>query len=91
MKLAGFNALCEREWGDARGDVTGLRLTDESYAELTVDTLISGTPEVILLPRGELFNPVTRTVVKVAGGASEDRAEVRRYYAGAHPAGLTCT
>ena len=88
MKLTEFNALCEREWGEACGDVTGLSLTDESRAELLDDALIQGIQaDTILLPRGELFNPVTRSVVKITGGASEDTASVRRYYAEPHPAG----
>lgn len=40
MKLAEFNALCEREWGEARGDVIGLSLTDESAEELHRDVII---------------------------------------------------
>ena len=82
MKLAGFNALCEREWAEARGDVTGLRLTDESLSEFETDLLIHPF---------DLVNPVTRSVVKVTGGASEDSAEVYRYYGTPHPAGIPCT
>ena len=83
MKLSEFRGLCDREWGEARGDVTRLRLTDESYAELAEDALISGAGgESMLLPLGELLNPVTRSVVKVTAGASTDLAEVVRNYAG---------
>ena len=77
MKLADFNDLCLREWGEARGDVTGLSLTDESAEELRMTA--PGYPL--------LANPVTRSQVKVAKGADTDTAEVRRYYAEPHPLG----
>ena len=76
MKLAEFCELCEREWGEARGDVIGLALTDESYAELTRDRSVLSP---ILLPP-PLLNPVTRSPVKVTKGASVDSAEVTRHY-----------
>lgn len=88
MKLTEFRELCEREWGEARGDVTGLSLTDESAEELWRDKLMQGfQDEEILLPSDQLFNPVTRTIVKITKGADEDTASVRRYYAEPHPSG----
>jgi len=79
VKLAEFNDLCLREWGEARGEVISLSLTDESYEELAADTA-KGT--------AALVNPLTRTEVKVAAGAATDTAEVRRHYAEPHPAGI---
>ena len=76
MKLAEFNALCDREWRqEFRGDVTGLRLTDDSYRELDRDVIIDGTryPCPLLIDKSELpaiaagggigivMNPITRT------------------------------
>ena len=104
MKLTEFQELCEREWGEARGYVTGLHLTDESYDELYRDVIMDGgrthpvplildidKSELAALRAGERFPPllnhITRTSVKVAKGADEDTASVRRYYAEPHPAG----
>jgi len=90
VKLAEFNALCEREWNEARGDVTGLRLTDESYAELAREVLerAESLPLDVMLgakaAADEAVNPVTRSVVKVTGGASIDSAEVYRHYGSPH-------
>jgi hypothetical protein len=95
VKLAEFNAICEREWREAHGDVMGLNLTDDSRQELVNDVLTSDTFDSCLLlieesdlPAiragagiGSVTNPITRTVVKITGGASVDSAEVRRYYA----------
>ena len=105
MKLAEFKALCEREWGEARGDVIGLHLTADSRRELATDVLVEGyspghllyidREEVAAIRAGAsistIVNPITRSVVKITGGAGEDSAEVYRYYARPHPAGLTCT
>lgn len=110
MKLAEFKALCDREWGEARGDITGLSLTNDSLREFTTDVLLAGAQDQpFLFPLVPLYgsdeianiragavcskvlNPVTRTVVDISGGADEDKAEVRRYYAEPHPAGLPCT
>ena len=92
MKLTEFNTLCDREWGEARGDVIGLRLTDESLSEFETDLLIHPDDRCrSLLNPFELVNPVTRSVVKVTGGASVDAVEVYRYYARPHPAGIPST
>ncbi len=92
MKLAEFSALCEREWGEARGDVIGLLLTDESLSEFETDLLIHPDDRCrSLLNPFDLVNPITRSVVKVTGGAGVDSAEVYRYYARPHPAGIPCT
>lgn len=84
MKLSEFNDLCDREWANGRSDVVALRLTDESYKELAEDALIRGAAGApVLLPLGEMLNPVTRSVVKVTGGASANLIEVARTFAGA--------
>ncbi len=85
MKLTEFRELCQREWGEARSDIVGLRLTDESYAELASDVLTAAEPigwpmTLSAEPACEVVNPVTRSVVKVARGADADSAEVRRHY-----------
>jgi broad-specificity NMP kinase len=72
VKLAEFSDLCLREWGEARGEVISLSLTDESYEELAGETSKAVD---------RLINPLTRTEVKVAAGAATDTAEVRRHYA----------
>jgi hypothetical protein len=72
VKLAEFSDLCLREWGEARGEVISLSLTDESYEELAAGTS-KGMAAVV--------NPVTRGEVKVTAGADTDTAEVRRHYA----------
>jgi hypothetical protein len=72
VKLAEFNDLCLREWGEARGEVVSLSLTDESYEELAADTS-KGVAAVV--------NPLTRTDVKITAGAATDTAKVRRHYA----------
>ena len=91
MKLAEFNALCDREWHqEFKGDVVALSLTDDSYRELDRDVIIDGTqyPRALLIDESELpairagggigivMNPFTRTVVKFTGGAERDTAEV---------------
>ena len=105
MKLADFDALCEREWGEARGDVIGLCLTDDSRQELANDALTSDTFDSCLLlikeselPAiragagiGSVTNPITRSVVKITGGASVDSAEVYRYYGRPHPLMMAAT
>lgn len=46
MKLAEFNALCDREWAKTdrggRGDVVSLLLTEASHEELSRDKLMHG-------------------------------------------------
>ena len=52
MKLAEFNALCDREWAKPkRGDVVSLLLTGPSAAELCVDLLagVSGTASLWMI------------------------------------------
>ena len=105
MKLAEFHALCEREWREARGDVTGLNLTEDSRRELVNDVLINGAQDSLLLliekselsairagaGISEVTNPITRSAVKITGGASVDSAEVYRHYGTPHPSGIPCT
>lgn len=87
MTVTEFRELCEREWGEARGDIIGLRLTDESYHNLLFSVFTSRERhDLITDGEDELLNPVTRSVVKLAKGADSDTAEVRRYYAEPHPA-----
>lgn len=92
MKYAEFTALCQQEWLNGHGDLTGLSLTDESYQELAVDAIID--PAVIVptvlrireedLPAmsagelTELVNPVTRSTVRAVGGASIDMMQISR-------------
>jgi hypothetical protein len=73
VKLAEFNTLCDLEWArETRGDVIGLSLTNSSYTELARET----NPFERMPSAAPIVNPVTRSVVKVAGGASFDTAEV---------------
>ena len=91
MKLDEFKALCDREWSrESRGDVQALNLTADSHRELCTDVLVKGYERGPLLhiDREELpvvragasistiVNPVTRSVVKITGGADTDTAEV---------------
>lgn len=92
MTLEQFTRLCQQEWSDRCGDVTGLSLTAESRAELAAATLLdSGTGAVATPPLGddgepvpvgllltEILNRVTRTVVKVSGSAGVDLVHVAR-------------
>lgn len=78
--------------GGAFNDVVALHLTDESLADLSGDIANNGSPFDYALgnPFGdepkpvavgfrasEVVNPVTRTVVKVTGGAGEDTATLK--------------
>ena len=92
MKHAEFNALCNREHERDRSVVTGLYLTEESYAELLAETLAEGPLE---FPEGAppagpvgvrldaMTNPATRTVVSVGRAVTKglfaDTAEVTRW------------
>ena len=91
MKTAGFAALCSREWAqEARGDVVGLALTDDSLRELAEDVVTDPLPApmVLRIPEHDLgatasglslshlVNPITRSDVEVAGGAPDDTATV---------------
>ena len=77
MTLAEFRGLCEREWGEARGDVTGLSLTDESYDEFYRDVLMDGgrthpvplvlsidKSELAALRAGEFFPPLLNHITR---------------------------
>ena len=90
MKTAEFSDLCSREWAqEARGDVVGLTLTDDSLRELAEDLVTDPLPGrmVLRIPEGAdpadgeplnpLVNPITRSDVEVAGGAASDMATVR--------------
>ena len=91
MKLDQFMALCEREWTqEFRGDVQALHLTADSHRELNTDVLVKGySPgHLLYIDREELpairagaaisiiVNPITRSEVKITGGADSDTAEV---------------
>jgi hypothetical protein len=79
MKMDQFGALCDREWAlNARGDVKALSLTDGSYGELQAGAAVGYDPAFLPPSPGpfELINPVTRSVVKITGGAASDTAEV---------------
>jgi hypothetical protein len=65
VKLAEFKDLCDREWGEARGDVQSLHLTNSSLLEFTTDVLLAGAEdESFLFPLVPLFD-------------SEDVADIR--------------
>ena len=75
MKTAEFSDLCSREWAqEARGDVVGLTLTDDSLRELAEDVVTD--PSGLRLSLNPLVNPITRSDVEVAGGAADDTATV---------------
>lgn len=93
MRLAQFNALCEREWASGHGDVTALHLTGLSLAELAADVLMDGFQgeTALLVKESEVAditcgaairrirNPLTKTVVELsADGGPWDSAEVRK-------------
>jgi hypothetical protein len=99
LKYDEFAGLCDREWLKGAdkmefGDVTALSLTDESLAELSgeafavsTDSLPAGFPppggaDVGVLVT-EAVNPVTRSAVKITGGAESDTATVS-YGAGSY-------
>ena len=80
MKLAEFNALCDREWKNqnrgGRGDVVLITLTEASRDELADDMIVN--PQQFghilyikadeagnLRPITEVVNPITRSVVKI--------------------------
>jgi hypothetical protein len=70
VKLAEFNALCDREWEKqdrgGRGDVVSLTLTETSAEELRRGMLMAGFQGIHILPGpDEAINPITRTVVKI--------------------------
>jgi hypothetical protein len=77
VKLAEFNALCDREWSKrdrgGRGDVVSLTLTEAGAEELKRDVLISPqqfgplliSEEDLRSPIGRVVNPITRTPVRI--------------------------
>ncbi len=90
MKLAEFNALCEREWSKPRrGDIESLCLTEAGREELVRDVLIDGAWDscMLLIEPSELpaigaginrvVNPITRTVVKIGTKKSGIRETAR--------------
>lgn len=93
MKLDQFNDLCDRMWHHSGvfSDVIALHLTDESHAEFSADAIggsafdyqldnpFDGEPKTTTagLRVDKFVNPVTRTTVKVTGGADEDTATVQ--------------
>lgn len=92
MKLAEFNALCEREWNKPRrGDIESLRLTGPGAAELSRDVLMGYPPLEILLnikksdlpairagaAVSNVVNPITRTVVKIKTREGGERETAR--------------
>lgn len=90
MKLTEFRKLCYDEWDQQpHGDVTSLSLTDGSYDELQRDISAEAAwPSFVRLTPGEAEvlrngggvpryrNPVTRSVIGIAGGAASDTATV---------------
>jgi len=57
LKLAEFKDLCDREWGEARGDVQALHLTNSSILEFTADVLLAGAEDQpFLFPLIPLFD-----------------------------------
>jgi hypothetical protein len=84
MKLAEFNALCDREWTKqdrgGRGDVISLRLTEPGWEELSRE--VAASMERGFFSLGSLsgiVNPVTRSPVRVAvrKGGKRETARVR--------------
>jgi len=91
MKLAQFNALCEREWEKqargGRGDVVALTLTEASADELKLDMLLSPQPfghirefvteDDLRDSISCVINPITRTPVKVRTKPDGERETAR--------------
>jgi hypothetical protein len=86
VKLAEFNALCEREHERDGGIVTRLSLSPQDHAELSADVIGSLEPDglVVRLPDGtaptvtavgakvnEVVNPASRTPVSVTTAGLE--------------------
>ena len=80
MKLAEFNALCDREWAKPkRGDVVSLVLTEAGHEELSRDLLLHPQHFGHILyidaediasiraggPMRQIVNPITRSVVNI--------------------------
>lgn len=85
MKSAHFSAICTDEWDKSRGDVCALSLTPDSRRELTEDIISEGafswrqkleeSPTGLLLT--EIFNPITRTSVKITSGDFDTYCVIR--------------
>lgn len=68
MKLAEFKDLCDREWGEARGDVQALRLTNSSLLEFSTDVLLAGAQDqAFLFPMVPLYG--NEEVADIRAGA----------------------
>lgn len=78
MKLKEFTDLCVREWENGHGDVHEIWLPEDSFRELSIDTILDGAQDLISLyidkediigiREGKLaclLNPITRTTVRV--------------------------
>ena len=66
MKLDRFRELCEKHYANARGDLSAMWLTEDSFSELYEDILVNRAgPVSIVHPHWDLINPVTRTLVPV--------------------------
>src|SRR5262249_25187167 len=96
MKLAEFNAFAEKEWEDRRGDILEMNLTDDSLSELVTDILLNGAQDMLFLYITKedieeitvgkirfLQNPITRTTVRLYGGAPWDSAHIHAPVRGA--------
>ena len=78
MKLAQFNALCDREWAKqdrgGRGDVVQLTLTEASADELSRDMLLNPqqfghvlyitTDDVASIAAGEVFRQIVNPITR---------------------------
>lgn len=69
MKYARFEELCQREWRNGFGDVTGLALPAPELAELSADALGSAG-----IRADEAVNPVTRSVVAIEAAPEGEAA-----------------
>jgi hypothetical protein len=90
LTLDQFRELCQHEWADRCGDVTGLSLTGESRAELAGEIVDDADvrfihempadfgPQRLGVLVTEIANPVTRSVVRVSGADSVDLVHVAR-------------
>ena len=66
MKLERFNEICVKKWGNGRGVVAELWLTEESFDELYADILVNRVGRVTIVhPHWFLLNPATKDEVKV--------------------------
>lgn len=49
MKLAEFRSLCQKEWDEHRGEPVTLWLTENSYRELSEESLMAGAQDQMWL------------------------------------------